>query len=120
MTEAAERAGLLAETLRLETAQLAAEATDVEAQIRGQRDELDGIEAATRAADAEVARLYDELFLSLELRERHDAMLHKLGSTQEAVETVIDLWHGRRSRSLEWTIVLLIVFEIGMTIFRAH
>ncbi len=57
LTEAAERAGLFAETLRLETAQLAAEATGVEAQIRGQRDELDGIEAAARAADAEVTRL---------------------------------------------------------------
>ena len=70
--------------------------------------------------DPQVARLYDELFLSLELRERHDAMLHKLGVTQEAVETVIDLWQGRRSRTLEWTIVLLIVFEIGMAIFRTH
>jgi len=52
-----ERARLFTETLRRETAELTAEAADVETEIRAQRDQLATIVAAQAAADAEVARL---------------------------------------------------------------
>jgi len=60
----------------------------------------------------QVAQLYDALFANLELRQRHDAMLHKLEAVERATESVINLWQGRRSNALEWAIVILIVMEI--------
>lgn len=62
--------------------------------------------------DARVAATYDALFDNLELRERHQAMLQKLAAVESATETVIGVWHGRRSNALEWAIVLLIVADI--------
>ena len=59
-----------------------------------------------------VAELYDALFVNLELRQRHHAMLHKLEAVERATESVINLWQGRRSNALEWAIVILIVVEI--------
>lgn len=66
--------------------------------------------------DARVAGLYDSLFENLELAQRHTAMLHKLAAVETATQMVIDLWHGRRSRALEWAIVILIVVEIGLAL----
>jgi len=63
--------------------------------------------------DAQVATLYDALFVNLELPERHRAMLHKLSAVESATSTAIDLWQGSRSNALEIAIVLLIVFEIA-------
>ncbi|MGK0202601.1 MAG: putative Rmd1/YagE family protein [Planctomycetota bacterium] len=62
--------------------------------------------------DSGVAQLYDVLFANLELRQRHDAMLHKLGAVERATQSALDMWHGRRSNALEWAIVVLIVVEI--------
>ncbi|HMQ21669.1 MAG TPA: RMD1 family protein [Planctomycetota bacterium] len=59
-----------------------------------------------------VAQLFDALFANLELRQRHDAILHKLGAAEHVTQMAIDLWHGRRSNALEWAIVILIVIEI--------
>lgn len=66
--------------------------------------------------DARVAATYDALFEALELRERHQAMQHKLAAVGTSTETVIDLWHGRRSNALEWAIVLLIVVDIVLVV----
>lgn len=66
--------------------------------------------------DAEVARLYDALFEHYELHDRHEALLHKLASVESTLQVVINLWEGRRSRGLEWAIVILIVLEIVLAI----
>lgn len=66
--------------------------------------------------DARVAQLYDGLFENLELKARHDAVLHKLGAAERATQTTLDLWQGRRSNALEWAIVLLIVLEIVLSL----
>ena len=67
-----------------------------------------------------VAQLYDALFANLELRQRHDAILHKLAAAEHVTQTAIDLWHGRRSNALEWAIVILIVIEIGFALAGLH
>lgn len=66
--------------------------------------------------DPQVAALYDELLGNLELPQRHQAVLSKLQSVEDATRMVIDLWQGRQSHRLEWAVVLLIVFEIGVTL----
>jgi uncharacterized Rmd1/YagE family protein len=67
--------------------------------------------------DQTISELYDRLSDNLELHERHDALEHKLASVQSTLEIVIDLWQSRRSRSLEWAIVLLIIAEIVLALF---
>lgn len=64
----------------------------------------------------EVAALYDALFRNLELKERHDAMLHKLNAAETGLETTVNLWNGVWSLRLEWAIVGLIVVEIVLVL----
>ncbi len=66
--------------------------------------------------DPRIYELHEALADNLELKERHQAILHKLEAVEEAVDTLTDLWQGRRSLELEFTIVILIVFEIGMAV----
>lgn len=68
--------------------------------------------------DAGIADLYDKLFRNLELAERHRAMLQKLEGIEGSTEIVLDLWQVRRSHTLEWAIVLLIVFDIVMSLAK--
>ena len=63
-------------------------------------------------SDPRIYELHEALAANLELRERHEAILHKLEAVEEAVDTLTDLWHGRRTLTLEMTVVLLIVTEI--------
>jgi required for meiotic nuclear division protein 1 len=65
-----------------------------------------------------LADLYDKLFRNLELAERHRAMLQKLEGVEAATEIVLDLWQVRRSHTLEWAIILLILFEIVVSFWR--
>ena len=62
------------------------------------------------------ARVYDLLFLHFELRDRHEALMHKLTSVQSTLEIIIDLWQSRRARLIEWAIVGLFVLEIGLAV----
>jgi len=64
----------------------------------------------------EVAALYDALFRNLELKERHEAMLHKLQAAESGLETTVDLWNGVWSLRLEWAIVGLILVEIVLAL----
>jgi uncharacterized Rmd1/YagE family protein len=66
------------------------------------------------------ARVYDLLFSHFELRDRHEALMHKLTSVQSTLEIIIDLWQSRRSRLLEWAIIGLFVLEIVLAVFGAH
>lgn len=75
---------------------------------------LDRPEAAWE--DPRVYQLHEALAENLELTERHRDILHKLETVENAVDTLIDLWQGRRSISLETAIVGLIVLEIVMAL----
>lgn len=68
--------------------------------------------------DPSVAGLYDALFENLELRERHEALLHKLASVETTLKIIIDAWEGRRARFIEWAIVVLIALEIGFALLE--
>jgi uncharacterized Rmd1/YagE family protein len=68
--------------------------------------------------DRRTARLHDLLFAHFELRERFEALMHKLASVQSTLEVIIDLWQSRRSRLLEWAIIALIAFEIALALLE--
>jgi uncharacterized Rmd1/YagE family protein len=79
---------------------------------------LDRPEATWESAYA--ARVYDLLFQHFELRDRHEALMHKLTSVQSTLEIIIDLWQSRRSRLLEWAIIGLFVLEIVLAVSGWH
>ncbi len=64
-------------------------------------------------------RVHDVLAESLELAQRHGALMHRLASLENSLSTIAHAWEGRRSRALEWAIVLLIVAELGLALARA-
>lgn len=68
-------------------------------------------------------RLWVRLSEDYELRERHNALGRKLTLLNESASTLLDVLQNNRTLRVEWYIVLLIVFEIGLTLFemwRAH
>ncbi len=68
--------------------------------------------------DAGMNRIYDELRAEFDLVDRYQAMELKLRSVQEALELVLDVARDRRLVLLEVAIVLLIVVELALSIFR--
>lgn len=66
--------------------------------------------------DPVVDHLYDLLVTHLELAERHEALMHRIGSLEHGLSAIVGIWEGRRSRFLEWAIVWLIVVEIVMAL----
>lgn len=58
-------------------------------------------------------RLEDEF----EIRERHTALERKLNLVGRTAETLLELLHSRHALRLEWYIVILIVFEILLTLY---
>jgi uncharacterized Rmd1/YagE family protein len=70
--------------------------------------------------DAGMDRIYDELRAEFDLVDRYRALEMKLRSVQEALELVLDVARDRRLVVLEATIVVLILFEIVLTLARAH
>ena len=68
--------------------------------------------------DPGMNRIYDELRAEFDLADRYQALELKLRSVQEALELVLDVARDRRLVLLEATIVLLIVFEIALTLLR--
>lgn len=63
-------------------------------------------------------RLYADLEDNYELRERHRAIEQKLELVSRTAGTLLDLTHNKRSLRVEWYIVILIVFEIFLTLFE--
>ncbi|MDY0094141.1 MAG: RMD1 family protein [Candidatus Vecturithrix sp.] len=63
-------------------------------------------------------RLYVHLESEYELRERHLALERKLELISKTVETQLNLLHNNRSLRVEWYIVILIVFEILLTLYE--
>lgn len=60
------------------------------------------------------ARLQDEY----EIRERYQALEHKLQLLARTISTVLELLHNKRSLRVEYYIVVLIVIEIALTLYQ--
>lgn len=65
-------------------------------------------------------RLYRDFRAMLEIDDRYKALMAKLVTIQETFELFLELIGTRRSHQMELTIILLIVFEIVMTLVRGH
>lgn len=61
-------------------------------------------------------RLYRDLRTMLEIEDRFRALEYKLRAIQETLELFLDLSQTRRMLFLEATVVILILFEIGLTL----
>jgi len=61
--------------------------------------------------------LYLRLESEFEIRERYAALERKLNLISRTVQTVAELLHSKRSLRLEWSIVILIVIEIVLTLY---
>jgi uncharacterized Rmd1/YagE family protein len=68
--------------------------------------------------DPEIDRIYDRLRAEFDLSDRYRALEIKLGSIQESLELVLDAIRDRRLVLLEAAVVLLIVFEIVLSLVR--
>lgn len=61
--------------------------------------------------------LYQRMESEFEIRERYAALERKLNLISRTVQTVAELLHSKHSLRLEWAIVLLIVFEVLLTLY---
>lgn len=68
--------------------------------------------------DPAAGRISEELLAELDLDDRYQALESKLRSVQEALELLTDMARDRRLVLLEAAIVVLIVVDIGLTLFR--
>jgi uncharacterized Rmd1/YagE family protein len=66
----------------------------------------------------DLERLYARLQEEYELRERAEALSHKLQVISDTAEVLTDMIDTKRSLRLEFIIMLLIVFEIALTVFQ--
>jgi uncharacterized Rmd1/YagE family protein len=66
----------------------------------------------------ELNRLYARLKEEYELKDRADGLARKLDVIGETAQTLTDIMDTAHSQRLELMIVLLIVFEIGITFFQ--
>ncbi len=65
----------------------------------------------------ELERLYARLNDEFEIIDRFEAVESKLNLIGRTIQTSIDLVQSRRSLRVEWYIVLLIIAEIGLTLY---
>lgn len=66
----------------------------------------------------ELDRLYEKLAIEYELHDRDLALTRKLELVSEIARTHLDLLYSRRTLRVEWYIVILIVFEIVLTLIE--
>ena len=66
----------------------------------------------------ELERLWARLRDEFEIRERFAALHSKLNLISRTAETALELLQNRRALRVEWAIVGLIVFEIGLTLVQ--
>jgi len=62
--------------------------------------------------------LYHKLMVEYELRERHVALERKLDLISRTAETLLGVLQANRTLRVEWYIVILIVFEILLTLYE--
>lgn len=75
------------------------------------------VEKPESAWDApELDRLYEKLAVEYELRDRDLALTRKLEVVAETAHTQLELLYNRRTLRVEWYIVLLIVFDIVLSL----
>lgn len=67
--------------------------------------------------DPDLDRLYERLAAEYELRERDLALTRKLDLVSKTSELYLDLIHNRQSLRVEWYIVILILFEIALSLY---
>jgi len=68
--------------------------------------------------DPALDRIYDDLRAEFDLVDRYGALEQKLNSVQESLELVLDVARDRRMWFLEVTVVVLILLEVALEIFR--
>jgi required for meiotic nuclear division protein 1 len=68
--------------------------------------------------DPGAEKIYEELRAEFDLVDRHTSLELKLRSVQDALELVTDIARDKRLVTLEVSIVLLIVFEIVLSLLR--
>ena len=68
--------------------------------------------------DPVAEKVYEELRAEFDLVDRHQALELKLRSVQDALELVTDIARDKRLVSLEVSIVVLILFEIVLSLIR--
>jgi uncharacterized Rmd1/YagE family protein len=68
--------------------------------------------------DPVAERIYEQLRVEFDLVDRHAALELKLRSVQDALELVTDIARDKRLVWLEVSIVVLILFEIALSLFR--
>ena len=66
----------------------------------------------------ELERLHDRLVREYELEERDRALDRKLTLISDTAETLLNLVQNKRSLRVEWYIVILILFEIMLTLYE--
>jgi uncharacterized Rmd1/YagE family protein len=66
----------------------------------------------------DLERLYLRLTEEFETADRYEAVEAKLDLIGRTIQTAIDLVQSRRSLRVEWYIVILIVFEIVLTLYE--
>ncbi|MCB1077251.1 MAG: RMD1 family protein [Verrucomicrobiae bacterium] len=67
--------------------------------------------------DPDLDRLYVRLAAEYELRDRDVALTRKLDLISKTSELYLDLIHNRQSLRVEWYIVILILFEIFLSLY---
>lgn len=70
--------------------------------------------------DPAMDAIYDDLRDEFDLADRFSALEHKLKGMQESLELLLDVARDRRLVLLEASIVVLIVFEIALSLLRGH
>jgi uncharacterized Rmd1/YagE family protein len=68
--------------------------------------------------DAELDRLYRRLAGEYELHDRDLALSRKLELVSRTAETYLDLVNARQTLRVEWYIVILIVVEVGLSLYE--
>jgi uncharacterized Rmd1/YagE family protein len=66
----------------------------------------------------DLERLYARLQDEYEIKERYQALEHKLSLLARTISTVLNLLHNKRSLRVEYYIVTLIVIEIALSIYE--
>jgi len=62
--------------------------------------------------------LYASLEDEFELKERQSALDRKLGLISDTAQTLSDVWDNRQLHKLEWYVILLILFEIVLSLYE--
>lgn len=63
-------------------------------------------------------RLWTRLSETYELRERHNTLERKVSLLSQSASTLLEVLQSNRSLRVEWYIVVLIVFEIALTLWE--